>query len=84
MNFQRRRRWMSIFDIKKLNFRPIIYFYEIHGTTCAICLENMNIFKNMTTFRGCHTCSFWGHKNCIIKCNRCPQCREIWGYKLPT
>ena len=68
ISFQQRRIWMGIFDIKKYSFRPIRYIYEIHGKTCAICLEEMNLFKQLTVFKGCSRCSFWGHKRCLQRC----------------
>ena len=78
MSFQRRRRCLSICDINRWNFRPLRYIFEIHNNPCPICLENMNFFIHCTRFKGCGSCSFWAHKNCVLNCKKCPQCRIPW------
>ena len=78
MSFERRRMLLSICDINKWNFRPLRYIFEIHNNPCPICLENMNFFFYCTRFKGCGGCSFWAHKNCVLNCTKCPQCRKSW------
>lgn len=79
MSFAIKRRRMSICDINILNFRPLRYIYEVHNNCCPICLENMSIFSNQKRFKGCGDCTFWAHKNCVLICEKCPQCRKIWN-----
>ena len=79
MSFQKRRKWMGLFDIERLNFRPIRYFVEIHNNNCPICLERMSIFtsiKRLRRYRGCGVCTFWAHTQCTEGFTSCPQCRS--------
>ena len=84
MSFQRHRRFLNCCEIKRWNFRPVRYFYEIHNQNCPICLENMNVVSHIwnngitTGFKGCGVCSFWCHKSCGINLTKCPQCRAQW------
>jgi len=81
MSLERRRLWMGILNIDKYDFRPIQYFYEIHGRNCPICLESMNFFKAFEHFRGCNQCTFWAHKMCVTRCTICPQCRSNFHHE---
>lgn len=79
MDLRRRRRLMDMFNIKSINFLPLRYIWEIHGNSCPICLEPMNILKSGRKFKGCNTCTFWAHKPCVVGCSTCPQCRCPWN-----
>lgn len=54
-------------------------FTDTHETECDICTDQLFTHKHL---RQCSKCLWMSHRECVIRCHKCPRCRNEGSHTI--